>query len=39
MEVELSVQLSVHGRVDVDVGLFSPQLLNMCLLGLEAIIF
>lgn len=39
MEVELPVQLSVYGRVDVNVGLFSPQFLDMRLFGLEAIIF
>lgn len=38
VEVELSIQLSVSGRVDVDMGLFSPQLLNVCLFRLEAII-
>lgn len=39
VEIKLSIQSSVDGRVDVDVCLFPSQLLNMCLLGLEAIIF
>lgn len=39
MEVELSIQFSVYGRVDVDVSLFSSQLFNMCLFGLVDIIF
>lgn len=38
MEVKLSIQLSVDGRVDVDVGLSLPQLLNMCPFRLVAII-
>lgn len=38
MKVELSVQLPVDGRVDVDVCLFTPQLFDMCLFGLGDII-
>lgn len=38
VKVELSVQLPVDGRVDVDVCLFTPQLFNMCLFGLGDII-
>lgn len=38
VEVELSIQLSVDGRVDVDVRLFTPQLLDMCLFWLGNII-
>lgn len=39
MEVEFSIQLSVNGRVDIDVGLFSSQLLDVCVIRLEAFIF